>query len=127
MASPCFSETKLDKSVTNGEIKIDYSCVRKDKNRNGGRVACFIHKSIAYDVRSDFSNDIENIFMNILLPITKPILLGVVYRPPSDMHFVENLANSISNSNSFDSQEVILLGDFNVNLLDRKRKLIHKK
>ena len=61
------------------------------------------------------------------MPITKPILLGVVYRPPSDMHFVENLANSISNSNSFDSQEVILLGDFNVNLLDRKRKLIHKK
>ena len=43
------------------------------------------------------------------------------------MHFVENLANSISNSNSFDSQEVILLGDFNVNLLDRKKKLIHKK
>ena len=43
------------------------------------------------------------------------------------MHFVENLANSISNSNSFDSQEVILLGDFNVNFFDIKRKLIHKK
>ena len=43
------------------------------------------------------------------------------------MQFVENLANGISNSNSFDEQEVILLGDFNVNLLDRKQKLIHKK
>ena len=54
-------------------------------------------------------------------------MLGVAYRPPSDMQFVENLANGISNSNSFDEQEVILLGDFNVNLLDRKKKLIHKK
>ena len=43
------------------------------------------------------------------------------------MQFVEKLSNSISNSNSFDAQEVILLGDFNVNLLDRKKKLIHKK
>ena len=46
---------------------------------------------------------------------------------PSDMQFVEKLSNSISNSNSFDVQEVILLGDYNVNLLDRKNKLIHKK
>ena len=97
----CFSETKLDKSVTDGEIKIDnYSCVRKDRSRNGGGVACFIHKSIiAYDVRSDFSDDFENIFIDIILPKTKPILRGVVYRPPLDMHFVENLANSISISN----------------------------
>ena len=76
---------------------------------------------------SDFSDDFENIFIDILLPKTKPILLGVAYRPLSDMHFVEKLSNSISNSNSFDAQEVILLGDFNVNILDRKNKLIYKK
>ena len=57
----------------------------------------------------------------------KPILLGVAYRPPSLMQFVEKLSNSISNSNSFDAQEVILLGDFNVNLLDRKRNLFTRK
>ena len=111
-----------------GEIGVEnYSCVRKDRNRNGGGVACFIHKSIAFEVRSDFSDDFENIFIDILLPKTKPILFGVVYRPPSDMQFVENLANSISNSNSFDAQEVILLGDFNVNFVDKKNKLIHMK
>ena len=111
-----------------GEISIEhYSCLRKDRNRSGGGVACFIHKSIGFEERSDFSDDFENIFIDILLPKTKPILLGVAYRPPSDMQFVEKLSNSISNSNSFDAQEVILLGDFNVNLLDRKKKLIHKK
>ena len=33
------------------------SLLRKDRNRNGGGVACFIHKSIAYDVRTDFFDD----------------------------------------------------------------------
>ena len=38
----CFSETKLDKSISDGEIAIEnYSCVRKDRNRNGGEVAFF--------------------------------------------------------------------------------------
>ena len=124
----CFSETKLDFSHTDAEVSIDnYSCVRKDRNRHGGGVACYVHKSIDYDVRLDFSDNFENIFIDILLPMTAPILLGVVYRPPTDTCFVENLTNSIANSNTFDAQEVYIMGDFNVNLIDRKMKLIHKK
>ena len=38
------------------------------------------------------------------------------------MKFVEKLSNSILNSYSFDAQEVNLHGDFNVNLLDRKKE-----
>ena len=130
-ASPhvlCFSETKLDKSILDGEISFEnYAVIRKDRNRNGGGVACFIHKSLAFEVRTDFPNAFENIFIDILLPKTKPILLGVIYRPPSDMHFVDNLNSCISNSNSFNSREVILIGDFNVILIDRKKKLIREK
>ena len=62
-----------------------YSCLRKDRNRNGGGIACFIHKSIAFEERSDFSDDFENIFIDIFLPLTKIILLGVAYHAPSDM------------------------------------------
>ena len=41
-----------------GEISIEhYSCLRKDRNRSGGGVACFIHKSIGFEERSDFSDD----------------------------------------------------------------------
>ena len=58
-----------------GEISIEhYSYLRKDRNRNGGGVSYFIHKSIAFEERSDFSDDFENIFIDILLPKTKPIL-----------------------------------------------------
>ena len=64
---------------------------------------------------------------NIHLPKIAPILLGVVYRPPSTLNFDELLANSISNSNSLDKQEVYILGDTNYNLLDKKNNLIPTK
>jgi len=124
----CFSETKIDSSVTNAEIQIDgYSNIRRDRNRHGGGVACYVNNSIHYNERKDFSGDFENIFIDILLPKTTPILLGVVYRPPKTLNFDELLGNSIANSGSFDKQEVYILGDTNYNLLDRKNKLILKK
>ena len=37
------SESKLDSSITGNEIKIDgYHVLRKDRNRKGGGVACYI-------------------------------------------------------------------------------------
>ena len=93
----------------------------------GGGVACFVNNSLNYNQRNDFSKDIENIFIDILLPKTKPILFGVIYRPPNDSTFLEKLSDSILNSNSFDTQEVYILGDFNINLIDKKNKLILKK
>ena len=57
----CFSETKLDSTVTNAEMNIDgYSHVRHDRNRHGGGVACYVNNSVHYNVRTDFSNDLEN-------------------------------------------------------------------
>ena len=86
-----------------------------------------MHKSLAFEVRTKFPNNFENILIDILLPKTKSILLGVIYRPPFDMHFVDNLNSCISNSNSFNSKEVILLGDFNVNFIDRNKNLFMKR
>ena len=124
----CFSETKLDSTVTSSEVLIDgYSNIRRDRNRHGGGVACYISNSIHYNERTDFSNDFENIFIDILLPKTTPILFGVVYRPPSASNFDELLTSSLLNSKSFDKQEVYILGDTNYNLLDRKGKFILKK
>jgi len=87
---------------------------------SGGGVICFIRKDVNFDRRSDFPKDFENIFMDIYLPQTKPILFGVVYRPPKDSDFLECLTNSIMNSNSFEAQEVLIMGDINIDLLDKK-------
>ena len=124
----CFSESKLDETVTDAEVKLDdYNILRQDRTRQGGGVACFIHKDVNFDQRTDFPEDFEKIFIDIFLPQTKPILFGVVYRPPKDSDFLERLSDSIMNSKSFDAQEVIIMGDINIDLLDKKNKFILEK
>ena len=85
------TESKLDGSVLDGEINIDgYELVTSDWNRHGGGVACYIRSDISFNVRGDFSSEIENIFLDILLPKTKPILIGILYRPPDQSRFLDN-------------------------------------
>ena len=109
-------------SVLDGEINIDgYELVRSDRNRHGGGVACYIRNDISFSVRGDFSSKIENIFLDILLPKTKPILIGILYRPPDQSKFLDNLSTSISQTCSFNEQEVYILGDLNINLINSQK------
>ena len=113
------TETKIDNTVNDEEIQIPgYILERSDRNRKGGGVACYIKSDISYNVINTFSDEIENIFVDIMLPKTKPILVGVVYRPPDKSDFIQKFSEAISNSVNFDNQEVYILGDFNINVLD---------
>ena len=59
----------------------NYSLIRKDQNRNRGRVCVFIRSDLHFSVRVDLINDEAEILMiDICLPKTKPILLGVCYQ-----------------------------------------------
>ena len=110
----------MDDSVLDGEINIEgYDIVRSDRNRHGGGVACYIRSDISFNVRNDFAADIENIFVDILMPKLKPILVGVVYRPPDQSGFLNKLSTSITNAKSFDLFEAYILGDFNINLINK--------
>jgi len=115
------SETKLDETIQDEEISIHgYNLIRKDRTRNGGGVACFIRSDIHFNNREELVDDMESIFFDILLPKSKPILIGILYRPPSQPNFLNNLSeklNIISNNNN---QEIYLLGDINI---DKKSPL----
>ena len=50
-------------------------------------MACYVRNDISFNIRENFSNKIESIFVDILLPKTKPILIGIVYRPPDQSGF----------------------------------------
>ena len=114
------TESKLDKSVLDEEINIDgYELARSDRNRHGGGVACYIWNDISFSVRGDFSSEIENIFLDIFLPKTKPILIGILYRPPDQSGFLDKLSTAISKTSCFDNQEVYILGDLNINLITK--------
>ncbi len=72
----CLTETWIDSSVTNNEIKVDnYNVIRKDRNRQGGGVCIFIRSDINFNVL-DINVELELLFLDLLLPATKPILFG---------------------------------------------------
>ena len=119
------TETKLDKTIFDNEVNIDgYNIIRKDRTRHGGGVCCYIKNDRSFNVRENFGTDFENVFLDILLPNSKPILIGILYRPPNQSGFLDSLSTAILNSEKSDNQEVYLLGDLNFNLLDSKGKYI---
>ncbi len=115
----CLTETWLDSSVTNNEIKVDiYNVIRKDRNRQGGGVCIFIRSDINFNVL-DINVEQELLFLDLLLPATKPILFGVCYRPPSQNNFYEGLEFVLNNNNDDLAKECIIMGDFNTNISNK--------
>ena len=57
------SETNIDSTIENSVIEIeDYVFERKNRDKHGGGVAMYIHKSIDYCLREDLlRSDIESI------------------------------------------------------------------
>lgn len=51
----CITETWIDSTVSDEEIKIDqYSVIRNDRNRHGGGVCIYIRTDIPFNPRDDF-------------------------------------------------------------------------
>ena len=65
--------------------------------------------SACHDVGIDF----ESVWVELFLPKTKPILVGVCYKPPIDTNFYELLELACNNCSHFYENECIPLGDFN--------------
>ena len=77
------SETKLDNTVLSSELKIEsYDLVRFDLSQREGGVVCFLKNTISYNRKPNFYINAESIFIEIFLPKSKPVLIGISYRPP---------------------------------------------
>ena len=84
------TESKGDKSISDSEVEISGYCIlRCDRNRNGGGAACYVRQDLCFNLRSTAIGDIEGIFFDILLPKTKPAFVGIIYRPPTCINFLE--------------------------------------
>ena len=79
-------ESKLDASLLDPEISIDnYKILHCDRNRQGGGVVCYVRNDLSYNTQSVFPREVANIFFEILLPNSKPITVGTIYQPPSQI------------------------------------------
>ena len=65
---------------------------------------------------------IEDTFLDILLPKTKPIFVGIIYRPPNNIKFLECFNKHMDDMNL--DNEIFLLGYFNRNLLHNGKYIL---
>ena len=112
------SESNLDITVLDPEIYIEnYEIPRFNRNRHGGGVACYIRSNISYKLHYFPPNEIEDITFDILMPHTKPIAIGIIYRPPNQSKFLDIFEENLPKLNS-SYREIYFLGDFNINLFE---------
>ena len=62
-----------------------------------------------------FPHEIKSVFFEILLPNSKPITVGTICCPPNQSNFLEVLNENMNKIDSI-SNEIYILGDFNINL-----------
>ena len=90
------SGTKLDRTIFDAEIYIEgYSIGRCDRDRKGG-VACYIKHGICFSTKNILSKKLEVIFVDLVLPKTKPVSVGIVYRPPKNTNFLQLFAEILN-------------------------------
>lgn len=119
----CMTETWLDETVFDSEIQIDnYVLRRQDRNRHGGGVCIYVRSDLSFNPRDDLSHDeLEATWIDLILPKTKPILCGVVYRPPQQCNFYNLLEDLCLAHSEFIENECIILGDFNTDVSKSRR------
>ena len=94
------------------------------KHRKGGGVSLYIQDHIEYKYRSDlieFNEILETLFIEIPRNIysEKPIIIGVVYRPPNtDIQKFNEILDNILVKIKCENKYLYLLGDFNINLMN---------
>ena len=108
------------------EVEIPaYDILRRDRNKNEGRIAMYIWKNIPYSNRKDLAvGNIEVICFEVKKPKSKPLLIATWYRPPSPS--IELFSDFEKFLQLVDDKikEIIITGDLNCNLLEQARSQV---
>ena len=62
-------------------------------------MACFVKNYVSYNWKPNFCINTENIFIDIFLPKSKPVLIGILCRPPDKCDFASCLERKFSGTN----------------------------
>ncbi len=93
---------------------------RADRSFRGGGVATYVDANLVSECVIPNVDPVhfDCLFINIILHDNKQLTIGNIYRPPSAP--ADSTKSILSTINSFDKHnELIILGDFNSNWLDR--------
>ena len=111
--------------MLNGYHQLEYNTRPSSDDTHGG-VGLFINENLNYIKRDDLSifipHVMETMFVEIQYKHSKPIIVGVIYRPNNlpraDLDlFISNLLE-IQSKISNENKTSYLMGDYNINLLN---------
>ena len=120
-------KSKLDHAIPDPEVNLSgYDIIQCDGNRNDVGFACYIRKDLCFNTKTLHCKEIENLVFDIILCKSKPITVGVFYRPPNQDNLEDLMVKKFSNLNLIDN-EIYLLGDFNINLFQNGNYILNRR
>ena len=115
------NETRLDNMVNDSDLEIDgYEVMRWYRDRNGGGVALYVHKSLGVPIRQDLMDcNVESVSVQIKVGHYRPFIVTSLYRPPGKpvSHF-QDIEKTLSAIEA-DGKEAITMGDTNCDYLNQ--------
>ena len=104
------------------------------KNRTsgkGGGVWVYVSEKLNWTRRSDLENPLLEVLWIEIFPFNaKSFLIGVIYRPPDTSKYLpinfHEVFTQLLNTVTSENKETIILGDVNVNYLDKKSNKVFK-
>lgn len=101
----------------------DYKKFFTPTESSKGGVALYISNSFSCKPRKDLdqlcylSRNLESCFAEIILPNSTNIIVGTIYRHPEMTGFNQDYLKPLLSKTSSEKKQLLLLGDFNLNLL----------
>ena len=120
------SETKVKSAILPADLVIpEYSSRQKPSESEKGGVLLYISEHLQFIDREELdllaykSKETESKFVEIIRPKNKNIVVGCIYRHPlmSIDEFNNDVLTTLLEKISAENKTLILLGDFNIDLL----------
>ena len=95
------------------------------KSEKGG-VLLYISKELNYKNRQDLNTDkdelLESVLIEVLSKSNKSSIIGCIYKHPklALTDFTQNFTQPLLDRFSFENKDIIILGDFNIDLLHQE-------
>ena len=100
-------------------MKVNYVIERNDRDKHGGGVALYIHKTVNYRLREDLQNtNAESISIRVKVGNCKPFIVTSIYRPPGKTVNHLNGIDALFSIIEAEEKESIYLADTNCDMLD---------
>ena len=138
----CASETWLNKDIPDRLVSINgYNHARVDRMwsdnpgnvgiKRGGGLICYVDNGIdmnefSYAHLNNSSRDVEMQWVALDIKNMRKVVIVNIYRPPQGDYKAacKIIHNAINNANLKDNAEIFLMGDFNINMLDKKSPVV---